>query len=401
MYPNESLSRIGDLLEHLSEVVKILEAALRHDPRKAIDYANLLASKLESEHQGRQARTLRTVLAKSPAPAFAASGVGAAPPKDRESQTHTVDVLQPVLPMEDLVLHPYVASKIDDFIASIKSHERWEAAGVATPNRLLLYGPPGTGKTSIAGQIAYDLDLPLVTTRSDTLVSSLLGQTSRNIREVFEYAQSQPCVLFLDEFDALAKNRADVREIGELQRVVIALLQNIDALPSSTILIAATNHENLLDPAIWRRFEHAVRLALPSSEERHAIWKRKLAPVTFSERDLSHLVRYSDGLSGAAIQTAAFDIVRQALTENATTMSIGAALRRLARILWSDRYDRFNGVKSEVAALREWAPDVFSIRTLGDLFEISTRQVTNAMKGKETDGAARTNSAASGDAQRS
>lgn len=379
-------------MEHLSEVVKILEAALRHDPRKAIDYANLLASKLESQHETRQARTLRTVLAKSPAPAFAASGAGFAPPKDKESQLHTVDVLQPVTPTEDLVLHPFVLSKICDFTASIESHDRWKAAGVATPNRLLIYGPPGTGKTSIAGQVAFDLGLPLITTRSDTLVSSLLGQTSRNIRQVFDYAQSQPCVLFLDEFDALAKNRADVREIGELQRVVIALLQNIDALPTSTILIAATNHENLLDPAIWRRFEHTIRISLPAEHERIAIWKNKLGPITFSEKDMNFLVRYSEGLSGAAIQTAAFDIVRQALASNLPTVTIGAALRRLARILWSDRYDRFQSEKSEIVALREWAPDVYSIRALSEIFEISTRQVTNALKGESSDGGTSTDS---------
>lgn len=379
-------------MEHLSEVVKILEAALRHDPRRAIDYANLLASKLEGDQQLRQANTVRKVLAKSPAPAFA--GAGIAPPLDKESQLSTVDVLQPIVPTEQMILHPYVASRVSDFISAVRMHERWKEAGVATPNRLLLYGPPGTGKTSIAAQIAFDLELPLITTRSDTLVSSLLGQTSRNIRQVFDYAQSQPSVLLLDEFDALAKDRADAREIGELQRVVIALLQNIDALSSSTILIAATNHESLLDPAIWRRFEHSVRIALPTKDERRLIWQTKLGEVKFSGRDLDALVRYSEGLSGAAIQTAAFDIVRHALMSGSSeALPIGVALRRLARILWNDSYDRFESLKSEVLALREWAPDVYSIRVLSDVFDVSNRQITNALKGDDSNGGARTDPA--------
>jgi SpoVK/Ycf46/Vps4 family AAA+-type ATPase len=388
------------IVEHLSEVVKILEAALRHDPRKAIDYANLLASKLESDDQGRQANVLRTAMAKSPAPSFSTSGAGASMPRDRESQLHTVDVLQPSYEDDFLVLHPYVQDKVEEFLVAVDQHEKWAAAGVATPNRLLLYGPPGTGKTSIARLIARRLGLPLLTTRSDALVSSLLGQTSRNIRQVFDYAESHPAVLLLDEFDALAKNRADAREIGELQRVVIALLQNIDALSSSTILVAATNHQNLLDPAVWRRFEHTIQLPLPSAAERAEIWRAKLGRIGLASRDLDILVRHSAGLSGAAIQTAAYDIVRFVLSESSSSddpnVSIGNALRRLARILWHSDYDRFESTSSEIVALRNWAPDVFTIRTLSELFAVSTRQVTNALKGGTSDGTTRTDSASAG-----
>src|SRR5438477_8302827 len=122
------------------------------------------------------------------------------------------------------------------------------------PSRMLIHGPPGTGKTQTARWITGQLSLPLLTVRCDTLVSSLLGQTSKNLRRVFEHAVQRPCVLFLDEFDALASARGNERDVGELQRVVISLLQNVDALPDNTILIAATNHEQLLDPAVWRRF---------------------------------------------------------------------------------------------------------------------------------------------------
>ncbi|MHA7300860.1 AAA family ATPase [Pseudarthrobacter sp. MDT1-22] len=373
-------------MEHLSEVVKILEAALRHDPHKAINYANLLATKLEDDRNGRQANAIRTVLAKVPTPSFSPAGVRSTTPRDEESQLDTVDVLEPGGPTEDLVLHPYVSTKIEDFMLGVKSHEKWFAEGIATPNRLLIYGPPGTGKTSIARRVARDLDLPLVTTRSDTLVSSLLGQTSRNIRQVFEFAERHPCVLFLDEFDALGKNRADSREIGELQRVVIALLQNIDSLSSSTVLIAATNHESLLDPAVWRRFENTVRINLPNESERFQLWKKKLGRFTLAEKDMETLVQFSSGLSGAGIQTAAFDIARMAIQGGSEEVTLPAALRRLARIQWHDRYHLFDSSQSEIRALREWAPSVFSIRSLSDLFGVSARQVMNAFKGEIKNG---------------
>lgn len=369
-------------MEHLSEVAKILDAALMHDVDKATAYANLLADKLDRDRQPRQARALRTILAKLPAaqvsPAYAKSRL----PVDAENSLAIVDYKAPnEIPETDLVLHPYVASRVEDFLASVRMYDQFASRGVAPANRLLIYGPPGTGKTTIAMRLARELELPLVLSRSDALVSSLLGQTSRNIRNIFEFAESTPSVLFLDEFDALAKDRKDSREIGELQRVVIALLQNIDALDPSTILIAATNHPELLDPAIWRRFEFTLKVDLPSATERESMWRGALADLTIEEHGMSRLVDLSEGMSGAAIKAVANDVLRVSIQTGDQAPGLPTILRRLARILWYESYARFDSDQHEMAALREWAPDVFTLRVLADLFGVSTRQVTNAIKG--------------------
>ena len=145
-------------------------------------------------------------------------------------------------------------------------------------NRLLLCGPPGCGKTMTAHAIAHELNLPMAYVRIDGLVSSYLGQTSVNLRKIFSSVANQEIVLFLDEFDAIAKKRDDGHEMGELKRVVTALLQNFDNMPANVFLIAATNHEHLLDPAIWRRFNYTINIGLPDDEQR-----RKLIEKWFEE----------------------------------------------------------------------------------------------------------------------
>lgn len=379
---NASEMMVGIYMEHLSEVVKILDAALMHDTAKATAYANLLASKLDDDKQVRQARAVRSVLAKLPNDQVQTSQFRPQVPQDLDGALPTVDYS---LPSEfahpELILHPYVKDRIDEFLQSVRMHDVWVAEGIAASNRLLIYGPPGTGKTSLARVVAKELDLPLVVSRSDALVSSLLGQTSRNIRNIFHFAESNPCVLFLDEFDALAKNRKDAREIGELQRVVIALLQNIDALSPSCILIAATNHPELLDPAVWRRFDYTIEVGLPDAGVRASLWASALGRFAPSEAELRRLAELSEGMSGAAVRVVANDVCRAAIMGGGAAPGLPLIIRRLARLLWYDKNTRFDNDHAEIAALREWAPDVFTVRVLSELFGVSTRQVGNAIRG--------------------
>ncbi|KOO11114.1 AAA family ATPase, partial [Vibrio xuii] len=125
--------------------------------------------------------------------------------------------------------------------------------GLQPTKSIIFQGPPGVGKTLSARWLANQLDLPLLTLDLATVMSSFLGKTGSNVRAVLEHAMSFPCVLLLDEFDAIAKRRDDDRELGELKRLVTVLLQTIDEWPATSLLIAATNHGELLDPAIWRR----------------------------------------------------------------------------------------------------------------------------------------------------
>ena len=173
-------------------------------------------------------------------------------------------------------------------------------------------GPPGCGKTSAAKYLAAQLGLPLVTARFDTLISSLLGNTAKNIHRIFEYAKKQPCILFLDEFDAIAKARDDIHELGELKRVVNSLLQNIDDFAEDGILIAATNHAAMLDSAVWRRFQTVIEMPLPGPDEiRRFInqFPKVTSDDSITETQWKSIVEAMRGLSYSDIK----DIVQNAL----------------------------------------------------------------------------------------
>lgn len=181
---------------------------------------------------------------------------------------------EPRVRLDELIL-PLPADRLArQLIEEQNRADLLRAQGVQPRHRVLLSGPPGNGKTSLAEAIAEALALPFLTVRYDALVGAYLGETNARLAKLFEYARATPCVLFFDEFDAVGKERGDVHETGEIKRVVSFLLMQIDQLPSYVVAVAATNHAELLDRAVWRRFQLRIEMPPPDAARRAVLISR-------------------------------------------------------------------------------------------------------------------------------
>lgn len=174
---------------------------------------------------------------------------------------------EPSRRMSDLVLPRRIVDDLHDLVGEIRDTAILRSHSLEPRHTLLLIGPPGTGKTSLAAAIASELALPFLTVRYEGLVGSYLGETASRLQEIVDYVTHTPCVLFFDEFDSVGKERSDTQETGEIKRVVSSLLLHMDALPSHCVVVCATNHPEMLDRAVWRRFELRMELPRPGETE--------------------------------------------------------------------------------------------------------------------------------------
>ena len=232
------------------------------------------------------------------------------------------DIIRPTVSLDDVVLPANQRKLLLQILQEHNENAKLAEHNLPVANRLLLCGPPGCGKTMTANAIAHELGLPMAYVRLDGLVSSYLGQTSVNLRKVFTSVGTMPIVLFLDEFDAIAKKRDDGNEMGELKRVVTALLQNFDNMPDNVFLIAATNHEHLLDPAIWRRFNYVINFGYPDDEQRAELIGRWLAEYRVEHNlDIKKLTALTVDRSTAQIKELVISVAkRYVTTDKAVTM---------------------------------------------------------------------------------
>lgn len=333
----------------MSEVFRIVAGALRLDVNKVRNYTAFLADRLEAEGDASAAVRLRKLLSETDHLLQPTHIAARAIPVDGETRFPLLETVLTRDAEPPLLLPQGQQDLVEEFISVGKSRAQLEHEDSA-PLTLLVYGPPGCGKTRLARHIAEALGLRLFVARLDGLISSYLGSTAKNIRAIFEFAAGTPCVLFLDEFDAIAKLRDDSQELGELKRVVNSFLQNLDALGSESVVLAATNHPQLLDSAVWRRFSYRLEMHLPDKLVRAQLWSQFLGREV-SEADLRILTDLSEGLSGADIREVCLHLRRRAIA-----MQKGLTLQDAFRSLLQIASGAPDGAKL-LREFRELEPD--------------------------------------------
>ena len=372
-------------LKYSIEIGKIVEGALRRDQVKVLNYTKQLITKLEEDEELRAAAKFKKILETQNEMTLSAmcSTRELAVPVDSESRTTLADVIYPDSNKTSVILSRSNAEKLDSFILSYQNADKLNSLGIGVSNTLLLYGPPGCGKTKCAYLIAKKLNLPLVIARLDSLISSYLGTTAKNIRTLFEFSQKMPCVLFLDEFDAIAKARDDSNELGELKRVVNSLLQNVDAMSSDSLLLAATNHEQLLDSAVWRRFDYKLEIELPDANaivEMIDLFTN--GSIEFSVKEKRELATAFSGLSGANIEEIIKKAFRNAIVHEKVfdKLSIYEELFVFKNILPQNYNNAKDILRIKAKFLRECDDKVFSLQAIADILQSSKTTIQKLVK---------------------
>jgi AAA+ superfamily predicted ATPase len=244
--------------------------------------------------------------------------------------------------LDELVLEPRVAATCREIVEEQNRAELLRAHNLEPRHRLLLIGPPGVGKTSLAEALAHELMVPLLVVRYERLVGSYLGETAERLAEIFDYARTRRCVLFFDEFDTVGKERGDAHETGEVKRLVASLLMQVDELPSYVVAVGASNHPELLDRAVWRRFEATLELPMPTPAALTSFFERfetrARISLGLSPRALANRTR---GCSFSDAERLAIDVLRRFVLAGPS-----ADMRRIAK----ERLDAFR--PTHVAAIR-------------------------------------------------
>jgi SpoVK/Ycf46/Vps4 family AAA+-type ATPase len=246
--------------EDLVHLARLALGGRRQDVRMYIRRA----ARRHRERWPEVSRALEDLLREPASQSPVLRGASASPiPVDADTRLELLRIHEPLGLEPKPIYSPSVSDSLSELLKERTQLRALEKAGLDPSRSALFVGPPGVGKSLAARWLSQEMGLPLLTLDLSAVMSSFLGRTGNNLRYVLDYAKSVDAILLLDEFDAIGKRRDDATEIGELKRLVTVLLQEVDEWPSNGLLLAATNHPDLLDPAVWRRFDMVVEFPMP------------------------------------------------------------------------------------------------------------------------------------------
>jgi SpoVK/Ycf46/Vps4 family AAA+-type ATPase len=283
-------------------------------------------------------------LAEKP-PMNGATNIARVPQDAGRSAREFISEILPRRRLDELMLPEVTRRAVDQLVEEQQRAGLLRSHSLEPRHRVLLVGPPGNGKTTLAEAIAESLAVPFFVVRYEAMIGSFLGETAARLKRVFDYSRTTPCVLFFDEFDAVGKERGDTHETGEIKRVVTSLLMQVDDLPSYVVVVAATNHAELLDRAVWRRFQ--LRLTLPAPTRKQlAVFIVSLAKKRNLELGVAaeHIIKAFGQTSYSEAEEFLLDVARR-LVLSAGDRHVAEVVRE-QMTLWAARSRSFASVAS-------------------------------------------------------
>lgn len=351
---------------------KLIRASFDYD-RKTIESISLLILKKIKKDYPEIATEIAKSLTYAGYEGAVARSINMQPlPVDRETRFSLIRLEEP-MELDEPILDNFTRQQLDDFINERKMLNLFIDEGITPPNSILLNGDPGVGKTYTAKWISYVTNIPLVTLDLASSISSYLGRSGQNLRNIFDYVKSQNTILFLDELDAIAKRRDDVSDLGELKRIVNVLLKELESCPINCIIIGATNHPELLDKAIWRRFDRILNISMPGEPERERLLIRHLEKflINISKETLKYLIKNSQHVNAADICKLCEHIKRQFLLFPDMSKDL-IALQELFKVVdFSSKEDKVSLCKK----LRQNFPEL-AMREISQITRISLSTVS-------------------------
>lgn len=232
--------------------------------------------------------------------------------------------------LSQIVVAGEIKERIQRVLNEYRSQEKLKRYGLVNRRKVLFAGPPGTGKTMTASIIASELNLPLCTIMTDKIVTKYMGETSAKLRMIFDTIQENPAVYFFDEFDAIGSERSLENDVGEIRRVLNSFLQFIEQDNSSSLIIAATNNPQLLDQALFRRFDDVIHYKIPDTTEIQKLIFNRLGEFVSDEIDLEEVLNKSKSLSHAEVSKACDDAIKIAILNDQSLVDENLLLKMMA-----------------------------------------------------------------------
>lgn len=305
-------------MANAEQLKALVKSHIERDDQHFYSVAMQVAAREARVGHGKLAEELREMIdaAKARVSPEGTSGKLVPLARPRGELANLLTVSYPKSRLADMVLDAEMAEQLGRIMKEQKHHSRIREHGLSPRRKLLLVGPPGTGKTLTASVLAGELGIPLFSVRLDALITKYMGETAAKLRQIFDAVNDVRGVYFFDEFDAIGSQRGLDNDVGEIRRVLNSFLQMIETDQSHSLIIAATNHVEILDYALFRRFDDVIEYRLPTAPQASKLIQSRLGKFAPKPFQLKVLTAKTEGLSYAEIKRAVDESIKEAVMQD-------------------------------------------------------------------------------------